>query len=106
MALNQAPTKKNSTQVVIITGDTGSGKTTQVAQYILEEAASAGENDFNNILEGMLSTIFWRVTCLLGENVFDNTLEGDNVTVTCLPLRSECESGSDRTQEVGGSHRC
>ena len=54
---NQASTNENSTQVMIITGDTGSGKTTQVAQYILEEAASAGENDFNNILEGMLSTI-------------------------------------------------
>ena len=39
----QAPTV-NCTQVVIITGDTGSGKTTQVAQYILEEAATAGEN--------------------------------------------------------------
>lgn len=38
--------------MVIITGDTGSGKTTQVAQYILEEAATAGEIAFINIFGG------------------------------------------------------
>ena len=38
--------------MVIITGDTGSGKTTQVAQYILEEAAAAGRNCSQYHLEG------------------------------------------------------
>ena len=46
---------------MIITGDTGSGKTTQVAQYILEEAATAGgdisETALNIILEELLDTI-------------------------------------------------
>ena len=32
-----------SGQVVLITGDTGSGKTTQVIQYLLEEAAQKKE---------------------------------------------------------------
>ena len=31
-----------SSQVVLVTGDTGSGKTTQIPQYILEDAADAG----------------------------------------------------------------
>ena len=32
-----------SSQVVLVTGDTGSGKTTQVPQFILEEAAGTGQ---------------------------------------------------------------
>ena len=33
-----------SGQVVLVTGDTGSGKTTQVIQYLLEEAAQNNES--------------------------------------------------------------
>lgn len=40
----------NNNQVVLISGETGCGKTTQVAQFILDEAIKAGNGSMCNII--------------------------------------------------------
>ena len=83
---------------MIITGDTGSGKTTQVAQYILEEAATAGgnisETALNIILKGTSGHNFPS-----GQSVRVAVTEPRRLAAVTVAERVATERG----EKVGGS---
>ena len=79
--------------MLIITGDTGSGKTTQVAQYILEDAAEAGEytslSPQHYFCKAILNQIAWN----LGQSVGLAVTEPRRLAAVTVAERVAAERG-------------
>ena len=78
--------------MVIITGDTGSGKTTQVAQYILEEAATAGAI-FKRLLSLVSLRMFFMIDPQSGQSVRVTVTEPRRLAAVTVAERVATERG-------------